>query len=182
VTGCNETLRYFPGGVLLCGLPRRSHAGEAGKGFAVVAESVSKLAIESNDASNDIENILKELNESYKDVTKSVEQLVENMDKQSESISDTYDKIVVLDGNINNVVGSVNVIGNSCTSAKKLSAGVVDAFSSLSAISEENAAGCEETNASVQELNATISNVSNEAVELNNISKDLVEQVALFTV
>ena len=159
-----------------------SHAGEAGKGFAVVAESVSKLAIESNDASNDIENILKELNESYKDVTKSVEQLVENMDKQSESISDTYDKIVVLDGNINNVVGSVNVIGNSCTSAKKLSAGVVDAFSSLSAISQENAAGCEETNASVQELNATISNVSNEAVELNNISKDLVEQVALFTV
>ena len=159
-----------------------SHAGEAGKGFAVVAESVSKLAIESNDASSDIEQILKELNESYKDVTKSVERLVGNMDKQSESISDTYDKIVVLDGNISNVVSSVGVIGKSCKSAKELSAGVVDAFSSLSAISEENAAGCEETNASVQELNATIANVSNEAIELSNISKDLVEQVSLFKV
>jgi len=159
-----------------------SHAGDAGRGFAVVADEVSKLALESNDASSDIENILKVLNESYNDVTVSVESLVENMDKQSVSINDTYDKIVVLDNNISHVVESVGVINNSCTEANKLSETVVDAFSSLSAISQENAAGCEETNASVQELNATIANISNEALELSGISKDLVEKVSLFLV
>lgn len=159
-----------------------SHAGEAGKGFAVVATEVSTLAFESNAASGDIEEILKTLLESYGDVTASVERLVDNMDKQSVGINDTYDKIVVLDGDIGEVVKSVNVIGESCVEAKSLSENVVDAFSSLSAISEENAAGCEETNASVQELNAIIANVSNQAAELSEISNNLVNEVGIFRV
>jgi len=159
-----------------------AHAGEAGKGFAVVAEEVSKLAQESDSASGDIEEILRELLVSYEDVTASVGRLVENMDKQSESITDTYGKIVVLDGNIGSATKSIGVISESCTKAKDLSGNVVDAFASLSAISEQNAAGCEETNASVQELNATIVSVNSEANALNDISKALVDQVEIFKV
>lgn len=159
-----------------------SRAGDAGKGFAVVAGEVGKLAHESRVASVDIEEILKELLSSYTDVTASVSRLVQNMNKQSESINDTYERIVDLDGNISNATRSIGVIGTSCNGVKEMSGNVVDAFTSLSAISEQNASGCQETNASVQELNATIVNVNNEADSLNKIAKALVEQVEIFKV
>lgn len=159
-----------------------ARAGEAGKGFAVVATQVSKLAKESDIASGDIEEILELLMLSYEDVTSSVNRLVSNMNKQSVSISDTYEKIVVLDENITNVANSINVISDSCNTAEELSKNMIITFDNLSAISQENASACEETNASIQELNATITNVNDEADTLKEISKALVEQVEIFKV
>ena len=159
-----------------------AHAGEAGKGFAVVATEVSKLAQESDSASGDIERILTELLTVSDDMTVSVNKLVSNMEKQSESISDTHEKIMVLDGNIANVASSISVINDSCDTAARLSDIVVGAFDNLSAISQANAAGCEETNASLEELNATFASVNSEAEELKDISDALVDQVKIFTV
>lgn len=159
-----------------------SHAGEAGKGFAVVAEQVKNLAHQSDEASDDIENILEALEGNYQEVITSVKSLVVNMDKQSESISETHNKILVLDDNIGKVADSIEVIGKSCDEVKDLSKMVVDAFTELSSISQENSAGCQETNASIQELNAIITTVNVEANNLSGISKELVTQVDKFRV
>ncbi len=159
-----------------------ARAGEAGKGFAVVAEEVSKLAQESDSASGDIEEILEALRASAEDMTNSVKKLSANMGKQTESITDTYEEMTVLDGNIRNVVKSIEVISESCKEAKELSDAVGDIISSLSATSQQNAAACEETNASVQELNATITSLSEEASVLNKIAEALVNEVAIFKV
>lgn len=159
-----------------------SHAGEAGKGFAVVAEQVKTLAQQSDEASEDIENILEALDGNYKEVITSVKSLVANMEKQSESIAETHEKIQVLDGNIGKVTDGIEVIGKSCDEVKELSKMVVDAFAELSAISQENSAGCQETNASIEELNAIITTVNVEANNLSGISKELVTQVDKFRV
>ena len=159
-----------------------SHAGDAGKGFAVVASEVSKLADQSESASKEIEGILQNLKLNYQDVITSVSTLAENMDTQSKSIEETHERILVLDGNINNITKSIGFIETSCEEVKSVSGVVVEAFTSLSAISEENSAGCEETNASVEELNSLVAEVNTEATSLSEISKGMVEKVDIFKV
>lgn len=159
-----------------------ARAGESGKGFAVVATQVSKLADESNAASGDIIDILEKLSAGYREMTTSVNNLVTNMEKQSECIDDSYEKIVTLDKNITDATNSISVISSSCDAATELSGIVVDAFDSLSAISQENAASCQQTNAGLQELNATIATLNADAGELKEISDSLVKQVDNFKV
>ncbi|MBQ5425788.1 MAG: hypothetical protein IIU31_01305, partial [Pseudobutyrivibrio sp.] len=57
---------------------------------------------------------------------------------------------------------------------------VSDAMSSLSAISEENAASSETTGASVQELSATVSSLANSADDLKEIAQKLNEEMLFF--
>ena len=54
-----------------------ARAGEHGKGFAVVADEVRKLAEHSQKSSNEIENILNEIEHKSKEVTEQIEYGVE---------------------------------------------------------------------------------------------------------
>jgi methyl-accepting chemotaxis protein len=57
-----------------------------------------------------------------------------------------------------------------------------DTMSSLSAISEENAASAQETSASMQEVNNTVENISDLSATLENISTELTELLEVFHV
>ena len=57
---------------------------------------------------------------------------------------------------------------------------VIDAMSSLSAISEENAAATEETSAAMEELNATVAVLAESAEQLQMLSRKLAEDVSFF--
>ena len=57
---------------------------------------------------------------------------------------------------------------------------VVDVISSLSAVSQENAASTEETTASMEELNATINLLAQVAKDLKDIAESLEKDVAFF--
>ena len=64
-----------------------------------------------------------------------------------------------------------------CDSSK---AGVIDAMSGLSAVSEENAASSEETSASVEELNATVQTLAESAENLKGIADQLNKNISFF--
>ena len=71
---------------------------------------------------------------------------------------------------INGTVDGVREIAGgaeTCVSSNDI---VSDTMSSLSAISEENAASSETTGASVQELSATVSSLANSADDLKDIA------------
>ena len=57
---------------------------------------------------------------------------------------------------------------------------VSDAMSSLSAISQENAASSETTGASVEELSATVSSLANSADDLKDIAIKLNQEISFF--
>lgn len=66
-----------------------SRAGEQGKGFAVVASEVRKLAIDSSEAVNQIEDIMNEINRSVNLILASIE----NMQKKANSQASTTEQI-----------------------------------------------------------------------------------------
>lgn len=157
-----------------------ARAGEAGRGFAVVATEIQKLAVQSNDAAVEIQQIITNLmNESHKTMDE-MKQADILMKEQQEKLNDTKLKFGEVSTGINvskNGTEKIRVCADSCNNARTR---VIDMISNLSAISEENAASAEETTASMQELNVTISMLANEATKLKEISAGLNEGMKFF--
>ncbi len=157
-----------------------ARAGEAGRGFAVVATEIQKLAVQSNDAAVEIQQIIGNLiSESQKTMDEMREAEV-LMREQQEKLNDTKEKFGEVSTGIDvsrEGTQQIRVCADSCNSAR---ASVIDVISNLSAISEENAASAEETTASMQELNATINLLSEEATKLKDLSVALNEEMKFF--
>lgn len=157
-----------------------ARAGEAGRGFAVVATEIQKLAVQSNDAAVEIQQIISNLmNESQKTMDE-MKQADGLMKEQQEKLNDTKLKFGEVSTGIDvsrDGTEKIRVCADSCNSARTR---VIDVISNLSAISEENAASAEETTASMQELNATINMLANEAAKLKDISAGLNEEMKFF--
>lgn len=157
-----------------------ARAGEAGRGFAVVAAEIQKLAVQSNGAAAEIQQIIGNLiAESQKTMSEMKETEV-LMKEQQEKLDDTKEKFQEVSAGIDVSRGEteqIRVCTDSCDTAR---ASVMDVVSNLSAISEENAASAEETTASMQELNATINMLAGEATRLKEISVQLNEEMKFF--
>lgn len=159
-----------------------ARAGEAGRGFAVVATEIQKLAVQSNDAAIEIQQIIGNLiSESQRtmDEMKEAEVL---MREQQEKLNDTKEKFGEVSTGIDvsrEGTQQIRVCADSCNSAR---ASVIDVISNLSAISEENAASAQETTASMQELNATINLLAEEATKLKGISEALNNDMKFFKI
>ena len=99
-----------------------------------------------------------------------------------EVLKETTGTIGDLITNVSSTVDGVNTISGlteECNASKEQ---IVDAMSSLSAISEENAASTEETGASMEELNATVNGLAAAAGSLNDVAKKLDEELGFFKV
>lgn len=157
-----------------------ARAGEAGRGFAVVATEIQKLAVQSNDAAVEIQQIIGNvITESQRTMDEMREAEI-LMREQQEKLNDTKEKFGEVSTGIDvsrEGTQQIRVCADSCNSAR---ASVIDVISNLSAISEENAASAEETTASMQELNATINMLSEEATKLKGISASLEADMKFF--
>ena len=159
-----------------------ARAGEAGRGFAVVATEIQKLAVQSNDAAVEIQQIISKLISESQKTMDGMREADVLMKEQQEKLNDTKMKFGEVSTGIDvsrDGTEKIRVCADSCNSAR---AKVIDVISNLSAISEENAASAEETTASMQELNATINMLANEATKLRDISSELNEEMKFFRV
>ncbi len=159
-----------------------ARAGEAGKGFAVVATEIQDLSVQSSQSAQRIGEIMKGLSDSSESAVRTVSQLNEAVGGQQQISDETADAVRDVIGMIADVRENFNKAKDAAEITRTKCVDLNDTMSSLSAISEENAASAQETSASMQEVNNTVENISDLSATLENVSTELSELLEVFKV
>ncbi len=157
-----------------------ARAGDAGRGFAVVASEISKLATQSQDAAVQIGSVINQLVADSESSVATADSLRDEFQKQSDSITLTKNDMQELSDNALKVQDAAKDTGektNEINTSKNSLIGIID---DLSAVSQQNAAGTEETNAAMEELNASFHLISDNAKSLQEIADELSNEISYF--
>ncbi|MDE7133118.1 MAG: cache domain-containing protein [Lachnospiraceae bacterium] len=157
-----------------------ARAGEAGRGFAVVASSIQSLAGESDNSAKEIQNIINEIISKSQNNVQLANEIKNAIDSEGDAlatVSNSFDKV---SDKIRITVDTIHNISTESDVLNQDKGKVLDEIRSLSAISEENTASCQETTASIEELRKNIEMINVQATDTDNISEELKESVAYF--
>jgi len=159
-----------------------ARAGEQGRGFAVVADEVRKLSEEVNNETKEIAAVIKEIQLEVNNSQKSMDKGRELLVAVNSAVNDTTEVFNLIENSTDNSLEKINNLYTNINSVDKDKNGVMDSIQSVSAITEESAAGLEEVSASMQEQNATTEIAVVLAEQLKAISSDLDEIINKFNI
>lgn len=157
-----------------------ARSGEYGRGFAVVASEIRQLADDSENLAQEIRGVMDALLTQAQEAVKAAVEIKEGNIEQQKALANTLLSVKGMLRDIEQTASGVNVISSDadeCVASNKI---VSDAMSSLTAISEENAASSETTGASVEELSATVTTLAESASGLHDVAEKLNEEIAFF--
>ena len=159
-----------------------ARAGEAGKGFAVVAKEIKKLAQQSSETVNEIENIVKELQSNSDDAVVTIEKLSEVEKRQNESVKNNKDQYLEIELSMQETSVLVNNLYETGNKMEQMKNSIMEVLESLATIAEENSASTEETSASMQEQSASIDEIANSSSELSVLAQELHNVISRFKI
>lgn len=158
-----------------------AQAGEAGRGFSVVAAEIRKLAVGSKQSVIEIESLISEVQEG----TSSTARLIEVMDKNIKVCEEAASESMVTFESISKYYSdSLEKSEEIVKSTRDQTTSVDDVFKSIGnvvIISEETAAGTEQTAASSHELSSGMTNFSEKSRTIAKITEELSSQMDRFT-
>jgi methyl-accepting chemotaxis protein len=136
-----------------------ARAGEAGRGFAVVADEVRKLAEESHNAADTINELVKNIQEEINDSVQSIDQNITQVEFGTGAVNEALAAFDVIPGLVRDVNNSMTEIGS---------------------VAEQNASGAQQVSASVQQVTSVMQQVAGTAQQLAAGSNELREMVRRF--
>lgn len=159
-----------------------ARAGEQGRGFAVVASQIQKLAEQSNESARQIDGIINSLISDSEKSVETMEDVKEVIEKQNENVMNTESAFREVKDGIDKSIDGIRAIAARTQKLDEARVRVVDVVQNLTAIAEENAASTEETSASAAEMGSIISNIAENAKQLNEIANEMEENIKVFVV
>lgn len=157
-----------------------ARAGDAGKGFAVVAEEIRKLADQSNGFTEQIEEIVADLNTNTQRAVETMKEVTDSSERQSHQVKETNTKFNGISQAIAVMAKAIDTINNSGEEMLTKKEKIIEVIENLSAISEENAAGTEEASASVEQQTSTMLEIANSSELLADLAGEMKEAIAQF--
>lgn len=157
-----------------------ARAGEHGKGFTVVAEEVRKLAEESSQSTKEIAKIIEEIQTETKRAVSSMNMGAEQVDKGTKIAKTTgeiFDTIKQYTSKINEQIDSI------ASGAQEISAGTEEVTASvkdLKTVAQKNTNLNMEIDQNTKEQLHSVNQLSDAAVELNNLAEELQALISKF--
>ena len=158
-----------------------ARAGEAGRGFAVVADEIRKLADQSNESTEQIKNILSEIDINAKQVQKSLDENSELIKEQQVCVAESTALFGEIATAVEDLLTAVEELENLNKHMDEAKDQVVTKMDAVASVSETSAAASEEVTASAEQVNETMEQVAAHAKQLNELVKLLGESVHKFT-
>ncbi|HNZ26511.1 MAG TPA: HAMP domain-containing methyl-accepting chemotaxis protein [Spirochaetota bacterium] len=146
-----------------------SRAGEAGKGFNVVASEIRKLALQSNEAANDIGELIKMNEKRIKAGVDKTSEALEALNKINESIED-----------ITNIVGEINTATEEESKGSQV---IMDIINSFSEEANKNIKSTEAIGRTRNQLSVEVDKMKNLVVafKLQSGEKEIVRDIKMVT-
>ncbi len=159
-----------------------ARAGEQGKGFAVVASQIQKLAEQCNESALQISEIAELLVQDSTEAVETMQYVRDIVEKQDTDMQETNVKITEVLQGIEDSFAMVNKVTKQTEQMDEARINVIDIVQSLTAISEENAAGTEETLASISLVNDVVKGISKQSAVLKSIAAEINKKLNTFQV
>ena len=159
-----------------------ARAGEAGKGFAVVADNIKNLAAQSDESAGEIQTVIADIIAKSARNVSLAEQIKEAVSNEGAVLTDVGDGFEQVERSIEQSTDAMRQVTDKVEVINRVKDRVLDEISTLSSISEENAASTQETNASMQEMAANIAMIQNETSSTKSRSDELQSAVEFFQI
>lgn len=150
-----------------------ARAGEAGKGFAVVAEEVRKLADQSRKSTEEINMLMKSIQEESLMAIESMEIMKKVSAEQNAAVNETDSSFNDIANAINSIVLKINDVNQIITKMQNDKTEVISVIENISAISEETVAFSGELAVSSEHQLKHINDMNEAASRLNELVKEL---------
>lgn len=158
-----------------------ARAGDAGKGFSVVAESIRNLAESTNENAKSIRQVIDEIVELSKKTVDGVQLVKESVETEQKALSRTVESSENLSSAVEKSFENIQILLNEINTLNLVKAELINSTSNLSAVSEELGASSEEINASCQTVSNACEQTKTQANKMKNISIELAQAVAFFS-
>ena len=150
-----------------------ARAGDAGRGFALVADEIRKLAEQSNQFTEEIDSIVKELTAKTAMAVQTMDEVERVVQSQSTSVNMTSSKFTGISDALQEMNNAITIVNDSSNEMNNQKEKIRSVMENLAAISEENAAGSQQASASVEEQTAAMGEISSASGELARIAEEL---------
>lgn len=159
-----------------------ARAGENGKGFAVVADEIRKLAEDSREAANEINDIVLNIQSDSDNTVEIMKEVKERSLEQSHAVNKANNSFEIISKSIDKVSSKIRSINEFVTVMDEDKNEIVSSIENISAVSQETAAASEEVSASMQQQSMAVEEVARAAEKLNELSSKLNDEIAKFEI
>lgn len=159
-----------------------ARAGESGRGFAVVADEIRKLAEQSAQASDNIRNLIGNIQGQSKNAVETMDGTKPVMEAQHNAVTETESVFAQISGIIEQLSEEASVIGQLSKNMVEKKNDILTSMESISAEAEQASASTQQISASTNEQLAATDEVAKTAEKLNNMAQKLSNEVSRFKI
>lgn len=137
-----------------------AHAGEHGRGFGVVAEEIRRLAAQTDEATQQIAEIINEMERSTLETVQQTDIVTTKVKEGEKAIQTTSSILKNIASETGRSVTAIQNISQLTSQQKEMVLNLVQGLESIARVSEANASSAEEVSASSEEQTASMEEIA----------------------